>query len=100
MANNMDPDQAAGFIVFVFIIRSSLVCSRFISRHHFQDKILACLGKSILACSCLNQKDIYLIGLQADWLIRHDFVMAIPHDLSSMHECVIRINSSVIICNA
>ena len=30
------------------------ICSRLISRHHFQDKILACLGLSILSCSESN----------------------------------------------
>ena len=99
----------SGCIVLTSMIRSSLKCTCIyavglgvISKHHFQDKILACLGLSILHCSCFNWKTISLSDIYRDWPdIWHDFVMA-NYDLSCwlgiMHDYFIRSNS--MICNA
>ena len=58
MANNIDPDQTVpwkqygqGYIIYFHDKISSEVHLNICSRHHFQDKILACLGLSILYCS-------------------------------------------------
>ena len=59
MANNIDPDQTVPwkqygqglYIIYFHDKISSEVHLNMCSRHNFQDKILACLGLSILSCS-------------------------------------------------
>ena len=65
MANNINQDQTfpRSSLVRVYSVYfydeispevHLNICSRLISRHHFQDKILACLGLSLLSCSKSN----------------------------------------------
>ena len=65
MANNIDPDQTLSrrslVRVYSVYFHDKIspevhlnICSRLISRHHFQDKILAYLGLSLISCSKSN----------------------------------------------
>ena len=65
MANNIDPDQTfpRSSLVRVYSVYFHdkispevrlNICSRLISRHHFQDKILVYLGLSLISCSKSN----------------------------------------------
>ena len=61
MAKNIDPDQTVPWksLVRVYSVYlhdkiSPEVHLNICSRHHFQDKILACLGLSLLSCSESN----------------------------------------------
>ena len=62
MAKNIDPDQTQipgnslvrVYSVYFHVKISSEVHLNICSRHHFQDKILACLGLSLLSCSESN----------------------------------------------
>ena len=65
MANNIDPDQtfprSSLIRVNSFYFHDKIspevhlnICSRLISRHHFQDKVLAYLGLSLISCSKSN----------------------------------------------
>ena len=61
MAKNIDPDQTVPWKQHVRVYSvyfhdkiSSEVHLNICSRHHLQDKILACLGLSLLSCSESN----------------------------------------------
>ena len=61
MENNIDPDQTFPRSSLVRVYSGKIypevhlnICSRLISRHPIQDKILAYLGLSLISCSKSN----------------------------------------------